>query len=133
VVVIDTNIIFSILLDKHSAIRDKFFERDVKYYAPNFVFVEIFNNKEKLLKHSKLSDIELLELMYRIFQKISFVSEATISKDNKKKAFRLCKDIDEDDTPFVALALEFEAEIWSGDKKLNIGLKKKGFNRFFKQ
>ena len=71
--------------------------------------------------------------MYRIFQKISFVSEATISKDNKKKAFRLCKDIDEDDTPFVALALEFEAEIWSGDKKLIIGLKKKGFNRFFKQ
>ncbi|MCH7756323.1 DNA-binding protein, partial [candidate division KSB1 bacterium] len=34
---------------------------------------------------------------------------------------------------FVALALEFEAEIWSGDKKLIIGLKKKGFNRFFKQ
>ena len=120
-------------LIKHSASRDKFFERDVKYYAPNFVFVEIFNNKEKLLKHSKLSDIELLELMYRILQKISFVSEATISKDNKKKAFRLCKDIDEDDTPFVALALEFEAEIWSGDKKLIIGLKKKGFNRFFKQ
>lgn len=129
---IDTNIIFSMLLDKHSTLRDKFFEREVKYYAPNFVFIELFDKKEKLLKHSRLSETELLELLHRIFHQINFISEATLSIENKKEAYSYCKDIDEEDTPIVALALELKAEIWSGDEKLMKGLKKKGFNRFYK-
>lgn len=131
-VVIDTNIVFSMLLDKHSALRDKFFEKEVKYYAPSFVFIEVFDKKEKLLKHSRLSETELLELLHRIFQQINFISETTLSMENKKEAYEYCKDIDEDDTPIVALALELEAEIWSGDEKLRKGLQKKGFNRFYK-
>lgn len=120
------------LLDKHSALRDKFFEKEVKYYAPSFVFIEVFDKKEKLLKHSRLSETELLELLHRIFQQINFISETTLSMENKKEAYEYCKDIDEDDTPIVALALELEAEIWSGDEKLRKGLQKKGFNRFYK-
>jgi len=43
----------------------------------------------------------------------------------------LCKDIDESDTPFVALTIELKALLWTGDKKLKEGLKKKGFISFF--
>ncbi len=132
-VVIDTNIIFSMLLLKHSDLRDKFFEKEVKYYAPNYVFVEIFEHKEKLLKHSQLSETELYELLHRILQRIKFISEATLSKKNKKKAHELCKEVDQDDTPFVALCLQLgeQSEIWSGDENLKAGLIKKGFNRFY--
>ena len=46
-------------------------------------------------------------------------------------AYHLCKDVDEKDTPFVALAIEMEAELWTRDQNLKEGLLKKGFNRFF--
>lgn len=55
-----------------------------------------------------------------------FVSEELISKRSWNKAFALTKDIDEDDTPFVALAIELNAKLWTGDKVLSKGLAKKG-------
>ena len=48
---------------------------------------------------------------------------------NRKKAYEMCKDIDEADTPFVALALELDIPLWSGDKKLAKGLKDKKFDK----
>lgn len=40
-------------------------------------------------------------------------------------------DVDAKDTPFAALAIELDAPLWTGDKKLVLGLRKKGFDRFF--
>ena len=39
-------------------------------------------------------------------KKIHFVHEDLISEGNYLRAYTLCKEIDENDTPFVALALE---------------------------
>jgi len=39
--------------------------------------------------------------------------------------------VDEYDTTYVALALELEAELWTSDKTLEAGLRKKGFTQFF--
>ena len=94
--------------------------------------VEIFEKKEKLLKYSKLSETELYELMYRIFDRIKFVNEYAISRGSKTKAYELCKGVDEDDTPIITLAIELDGEVWTGDKVLVEGLKEKGFDRFFK-
>lgn len=132
ILVIDTNILFSMLLGKSLELRETFFDERKEFYAPNFVLVEIFEKKEKLLKHSKLSETELYELMYRIFNRIKFVNEYAISRDSKTKAYELCKGVDEDDTPIIALAIELDGEVWTGDKVLVEGLKEKGFNRFFK-
>ncbi len=73
ILVIDTNILFSMLLAKSLQLRETFFDERKEFYAPNFVMVEIFEKKEKLLKYSKLSETELYELMYRIFDRIKFV------------------------------------------------------------
>jgi len=37
----------------------------------------------------------------------------------------LTKNVDEFDTPFVALSLELASPLWTGDKKLIKGLKQK--------
>lgn len=131
VVVIDTNIIFSMLITKNSPIRERFFESKDTFYSPNYIFVEIFKKKERMLKLSPLSEVELYELLNRIFQGINFISESAISKKNKHQAYELCKDIDEDDTPIIALSLELDAKVWTGDKKLKKGLGDKGFDNFF--
>ncbi len=41
-------------------------------------------------------------------------------------AYEITKNIDENDTVFVALTLESNGFLWSGDKKLIKGLKQKG-------
>jgi predicted nucleic acid-binding protein len=47
-----------------------------------------------------------------------------------QEGFILCKEIDEKDVLFVSLAIEINALLWTGDKKLKEGLKSKGFNNF---
>ncbi len=47
------------------------------------------------------------------------------------EAWRLCRDVDENDTAYLALTLELDAELWTSDRELETGLRKKGFTRFF--
>jgi predicted nucleic acid-binding protein len=133
VIVIDTSMIFSILLGKNSKMRDLLFELDNEFYSPNYTITEIFEKKEKILKYSDLTESELYELMYRVLERINFIREDFVSEKNKNIAYKLCKDIDEEDTPIIALALELDAFVWTGDKKIISALTRKGFDRFFKR
>ena len=46
------------------------------------------------------------------------------------EAWRLCE-VDRDDTPYVALALHLDTELWTKDDVLKTGLRAKGFDCFF--
>jgi predicted nucleic acid-binding protein len=61
--------------------------------------------------------------------KINFVDSILISDSDIQAALELTYDIDENDTLFVALANHMNGKLWSGDKKLLDGLKKKGYNK----
>ena len=129
-VVIDTNILFSSFLSNNSKYRDLLFDEKYEIYSPNFVFFEIFKHKEKILKCTKESEEEVYGFLGKVLKRISFVKEEVISAENYEKANALCKGIDENDTPFVALALEIDVYLLTGDEKLKKDLKNKGFNRF---
>ena len=130
IVVVDTNIIFSALLPESSKIRDVLLKKEHRFYCPNYFFTEIFKYKEKILKYTRLNESELYDYLNRIPENIRFIKGEVVSKENRLTAFNLCKDIDERDAPFIALAIEIEAHIWTGDKKLKKGLEKKGFSKF---
>jgi predicted nucleic acid-binding protein len=129
-VVVDANIVFSALLSKNSQYRDLLFDGQYDFYSPNFVFLEIFKHKEKILKCTKESE-EVYGFLGKILKKITFVKEEIVSAENYEKANELCREIDENDTPFLALALEIDGHLLSGDEKLKRALKMKGFERFF--
>ena len=126
-IVIDTNIVFSALLSKNNQFRRVIYNQSLEIFTCNFLFIEIFKNKDKLLKITSLTENELLKQLSNIFSKIKFMHEEIIPKEIYKKAFNLCKDIDETDTPFIALSLFLNIPLLTGDKKLKIGLKGKGF------
>lgn len=56
-----------------------------------------------------------------------------ISLESRQKAYDLCKDIDIKDTPFVALSIYLAIPLWTGDKKLKVGLSQKGFHDFYNE
>jgi predicted nucleic acid-binding protein len=130
-IIVDTNIIFSALRSKDSHTRAKLLTSRHKFYTPNFLIVEIFKHKKRIVQKAKTSDEEIFEFLNKTLQKIHFVSEELIAVEHIITAYHLCKDVDEKDTPFIALAIEMEAELWTRDQELKEGLLRKGFNRFF--
>ncbi len=69
------------------------------------------------------------EIIYKIFKKISIIPKIGLTKADIKKAYNLCKDLDEKDTPYVALTLELDAYLWTNDKELADKLREKGFSK----
>jgi predicted nucleic acid-binding protein len=132
-VIIDTNIIFSALLPSGQKFRDILLLENAEFYSCRYVIIEIFKNKEKIIKCSRLAEEIILEILYGILKNIHFVNENLISNENLIAAYNLCQSIDEKDTVFVALTLELDGVLWTGDKELKDGLKHKGFDRFFKK
>lgn len=130
-VVIDTNLVFSSLIPKASKIRDILFESNITFYSPNILIVEIFKHKIKLLKCSKLTESEFDIYFNGIIERINFIPTDFIGTASRQKAYDLCIDVDIKDTPFVALAIELSIPLWTGDKKLKDGLKRKGFDNFY--
>ena len=66
--------------------------------------------------------------MRNIFKKIDLINMEFIKETTWAKAIELTENVDEFDAPFVALALELDAPLWTGDKKLITGLGKKGID-----
>jgi predicted nucleic acid-binding protein len=132
-VVVDTNLIFSALIPKFSKIREILFESNMTFFSPNFLITEIYKHKDKLIKNSKLDESEFYLYFNGIIERIQFVPIYFISIDSRQKAYDLCKDVDIKDTPFIALSIDLNIPLWTGDKKLTEGLIKKGFNGFFNE
>lgn len=126
-IVVDTNIIFSGLLSPNGTISDLLLNSpDVfEFYSPTFLIEELENHQEKLLKISGFSKKELEFLQRNLFKKIDLIDLDSIRETTWKKAIELTKDVDEYDAPFIALALELDSPLWTGDKKLIKGLNKK--------
>jgi predicted nucleic acid-binding protein len=131
-VVVDANIIVSALVASNRNILSKFTsDKNISIAAPKFVIVELFKHFERIKKSSKLPENELLKILSIIVGKVKFYDEASIALGSWVEAARLCRGTDEKDVAYLALSIELNAELWTNDKKLKIGLTKKGFNNFF--
>ena len=131
-IVVDTNVVFSAILNSQSWIGQILLHSDksVKFYSPRFLQVEIQNHSQKIKKITKLSDNELYELIELLYSKIHFISEELIPKESLLIADKLTADVDFDDVLFVALSIHLNCKVWTGDKVLVNALIKKGYKRF---
>jgi len=128
-IVVDTNIIFSCLLNSNGTIGDLIFNSDTvfEFYSNQYMRHEIRKHWNKLKKISKLSDAAL-EISYeRMLHQITFINEELIPEKDWLKAEQIADDIDIDDTDFIALTRYLKASLWTGDKVLYQGLKDKKF------
>jgi predicted nucleic acid-binding protein len=130
-VIVDTNILFSALLSNQSKIGRLLLNSNFCFYAPKLIADEINQNMNKLKRFSKMNPVKMETFIHELYRKIIFIDQNAISTENIQMAVALCKEVDTSDAPFVALSLELNMPLWTGDKKLKAGLTKKGFNHFF--
>lgn len=132
-VIVDTNIIFSALLNTTGTIGDLLFNSAnyFDFYSCSYMRHEIEKHWAKLKHISKLSDSQLEEARFRVFSKISFINEELIPLETWLAAEAIVEDIDLDDSDFIALTKHFKGYLWTGDKELYNGLKKKNFKHIY--
>jgi predicted nucleic acid-binding protein len=130
-IIVDSNIVFSAILNSQGKIGQllitgsKFF----KFYTVGLLKDEIDQHKEKILKISGFTNEQFIKSFQTITKRIIFVDEILISDKDLLKALDLVAEIDENDTLFVALTNHLNGKLWTGDKKLILGLKKKRYSK----
>lgn len=129
-VVVDTNIVFSTLLNPHSAIGEILMnvQDEFTFFAPVQLKDELTRYSSKIAAYTKLDPESLDEISRLVLSNINFFQEELISDQSWNQAFLITKDVDEDDTPFVALAIELDAKLWTGDKVLSKGIANKALD-----
>jgi predicted nucleic acid-binding protein len=111
-VVIDANIIFSILIKK--GFNDKILiEKEIHIYAPFYLKEELLEHSDEILFKTHRSYEEFLEIFKMLMEQIEFVD---FELKHYIAASKICSD--KDDVPYVALALKLNLPIWSEDKIL---------------
>lgn len=132
-VIVDTNIIFSCLLNTQGKIGDLLFNSDevFEFFSNDYMRLEIHKHWTKLKKVSKLTDDELETAYEKLLLKLIFINEESIPSEIWEKAEQLVADFDLDDLDFVALTKYMKGSLWTGDKPLYNGLKEKRFRTVY--
>lgn len=132
-IIVDTNIIFSVLLNSNGNIGDLVFnsEKTFEFYSCSYMQQEIQKHWDKLKKISRLSDEQLHTAYYKTLLKVRFINEELIPEKVWLNAEKVVQDVDVDDVDFVALTKHLRGYLWTGDKDLYKGLKNAGFKKVY--
>ena len=131
-IIVDANIAFRCLVARRGDLRSFWLQRNAtaQFYAPRYLFVELFKHKQRLIDASKLSEDDVLAALYTLSSQVRFYNESLIPLGVWVEAARLCGPVDEKDTPYVALTIHLDGRMWSKDEELKQGLRRQGFDRF---
>ncbi len=131
-VIVDANIAFKTLVAGRGDLRSPLSPAvPLRFFAPRFLFVELFKHKDRLIHASRLVEDEILQALYTLVSRIEFINETDVPLGIWMEAHRLCREVDEKDAPYVALALHLEGRLWTEDAALKSGLQAWGFDAFF--
>ncbi|AMQ17756.1 nucleotide-binding protein [Thermococcus peptonophilus] len=119
-VILDTNVIISALIPKNSKLRGFLLTTEIPLHAPDYMLRELekyWRVIEKKAKKRGITEPELAHFREELLGRIIFhpLSEY---RGFINEAYRICREFDERDTPFVALALSLRLPIVTNDKDL---------------
>jgi predicted nucleic acid-binding protein len=128
-IIVDANLVISALLNTSSNIAQLLLtsRRYFAFYSTQFLREEVDKHKEKILASTGYSSVEFETIKFQLLSRIRFISEEQIPFEFWANTARLLRDIDPNDTPYLALNEFIGGRLWSGDKKLLKGLLSKGY------
>lgn len=113
--VVDSNRIMAALI-KNSTSREILLDEKYDFVGVSFSQYEIRKHQKLILKKAEISEKQYQVTFNLVFSKIKLFDENEVQLKFLEKAFAIMKEIDETDTPFLALALQEKCVIWSDDK-----------------
>ena len=124
-IVVDTNIIFSAILNSNSNIGNLLFNSDkhFEFFSCSYMRYEIHKHWNRLKKIAKLSEEQLQTSYALVLSKLKFINEEIIPVEIWLASEEITHKIDVDDIDFVALSKFLNASLWTGDKILYNSLK----------
>ncbi|MGV9013671.1 MAG: PIN domain-containing protein [Flavobacteriales bacterium] len=127
--VVDSNILISCLVKLDGRTAELYLDPSerMQYYAPERIMAELTLHRNKIMKITGASSAQHAEVAELLLSMLTIVPNSRISASNWERAYDLVKGIDENDDQFVALALHLDCPLWTGDKKLVNGLRRKNF------
>jgi len=110
------------MLNSNTKLGNVFFnsKNNFKYYSCDYMRFEIEKHWSKLMNISKLSEKELQESKYAIYNRMKFINESLIPSHIWDESEKLINDIDEDDIDFIALSIFIKGYLWTGDMKFTM-------------
>ncbi len=112
--VIDANVLFSALI-KNNLTAELIFKEELKLNAPDFFIEEFMKYEDLILKKTHMTREKYIEILHCLKDIIT-----TIPEEEFYELWDKAENIspDEQDVPYIALALKLNIPIWSNDKKL---------------
>ena len=128
--VVDTDIAFSCFVRSDTLAAEILLHTpgQLLFFSPLLLTKELQRHRAKLKGASKLGDEALDTATKSLLARIVLMDDAAVSFANRDKALSIATGVDEADAPFIALALELDALLWTGDHRLVRGLRRKGFH-----
>lgn len=130
-VVVDSNIVFSALLNTKSKIGNllingaTFFD----FYSVGLLRNEILRHKKKILKITGFSQKQFDDTFQIITSRIKFIDDILISDKDFKKSIELVSDIDINDSMFISFKQSFTISFLDRRQKVDFRITEK---RIFK-
>ena len=116
-IVVDTNVLIGALINPNSIVWSILEIKDIEFFVPEFFLLEL-NEYKQLIKEkldTKYKYTNFKFLISELFRNIVLVPKEMYSS-KLNEAIEIMKDIDEKDSPFIALAITLNCAIWSNDK-----------------
>ena len=124
---VDANVLFGALISGRDEYLTLF--ADYQLFLPDFALHEIQIYQEIILRKTKLAPEKLQAFTLNLFDQVTVVPNFLISTQSYLRAFELCKRVDEKDTPYLALSMEFDIHLLSKDEELVNGLRGQGYEK----
>ena len=128
IIITDCNEIISAIYAPKGAVAQIFSSKSkIQFLAPDYILEEVFEHLQDIAEELGLPSHEVRKRLADITKAIIITEVAKIPKKYIVEAVEIAKDIDPEDAPYIALHLYKKHKIWTSDKVLINGLKKKGY------
>ncbi|GAB3932700.1 PIN domain-containing protein [Larkinella terrae] len=131
IVIVDANILFSALISANGKIARLLTDPtlSIRRVSCHYAVVELFKHQPKIVKYAKKPLEEVIDDLSTLINNLKLYNETLIELQHWQEAARLTANVDHFDVSYVALTLQTDGWLWTGDKKLTTHLQAMGFNR----
>lgn len=131
IVTVDANILFSALISSNGRIAKILADPRLTFrrVSCHYIIVELFKHQPKIVQLAKKPLEQVVDDFSTLINNLQLYNETLIEQSHWDEADRLTTGVDSLDISYVALTLQTDGWLWTGDKKLTAHLRLMGFDR----